>query len=642
MPKFLTLPSLVFLALSSLLWACQATLASKPVGYASEVTENLNSRFQLAEDSFQAGRYDESARQYNEFIEKEPYNRLTDVAYYRLGSQAVREDDWETASNYFQKSTARVFDPEYGPQALYMLAVSQYRLEHFEASQSILKDIPKKSSTPLLRIRIGTLWIKNCEKLNCSEAAKAEAYLNSADAYELLSQTERASPSSSWLIPEEDAKAYVKQWKDSGEAPILQLAQWSEDFKGRQTGAIVHWKMIQAYNQQGLYKESKEAAEHFLVLYPKDDAVFAARMILMENQRRIGELDISIGVLLPLEGPYRVASNSVLHGLECAAGIFQPCLAEHPVRLVIRDTDSGDPRKATAAMQELAGQGVVALVALIVGPEAEAMADLANRLHIPLILLTPRSNLENILGQYVTRNFFTVADQVRMVAKPACQVKGRKFAILYPNSPIGNRYATDFTEAVEACGGLINSKESYDPNTKDFTVPVRNLKLNQAQLSMNTPLQIDVLFIADTYKNTLPIAEALRTLKIEIPLILGTSGWNHPDLAQDPSGVLNGAIFPDGFWVGSRQHATRDFVSRFRKAYQIEPTLLEAYGFDSLTLITSAARDHRISREELKDYLFTLKNFKGATGLISMNSRNELSRDLFLLTLEQGRIEELP
>jgi ABC-type branched-subunit amino acid transport system substrate-binding protein len=96
---------------------------------------------------------------------------------------------------------------------------------------------------------------------------------------------------------------------------------------------------------------------------------------------------VRVGVLVPLSRPGWVAAGQhLLAGLELAAREVNEAggIAGRELELVVRDT-AADPQKATAAVDELAGLGVAALVGEYHSVVARAAAARADALRLPFI-----------------------------------------------------------------------------------------------------------------------------------------------------------------------------------------------------------------------------------------------------------------
>ncbi|MFE4695852.1 ABC transporter substrate-binding protein [Streptomyces sp. NPDC056738] len=96
---------------------------------------------------------------------------------------------------------------------------------------------------------------------------------------------------------------------------------------------------------------------------------------------------VRIGALVPLTRPgWAEAGRHLLAGLELAVGEVNGAggIAGRPLELVVRDT-AADPRKAAAAVDELAGLGVAALAGEYHSVVARAVAARADVLGVPFL-----------------------------------------------------------------------------------------------------------------------------------------------------------------------------------------------------------------------------------------------------------------
>ncbi|MBI1909513.1 MAG: ABC transporter substrate-binding protein [Deltaproteobacteria bacterium] len=623
-----------------------------PVGprakYAAEVTPAVEREYRQAERIYQVGNYSEAAGRFQSFIDKYPYNRLTDRSYYRLGEIYLHSNQFSEALRFFEKVTSRSFDPDLGPQAMYKEAVCHTRMKEYGESKTVLRKIPHKYANVRLRIRIGSLWIEDAKQLGEAENEKSLGFLNLYDAYKDSSFSGKVG-GAPWIVEKQEVVDFVEKWVREGNEDPDRLQDWAKNFSGRPVGGVILWKLIQTHNTKGNYAKAKSLAQEFAKTYPKHEYLPLVRSLLSETEKRTGTGDeVVIGVLLPLSGRFSVAAESVLRGLECAAGVFDPCEvtvhSANSVRLIVRDSGEGEAEKAVGQLQQLVAEGAVAVVALLIRDETETVVQEANRLAVPLIALSPREAVS--WGDYVFRNFLTVSEQVATIVQYACsRKKVGTYAILYPETPVGKEFEKNFAEQVNECGGKVVTKQSYLPDTTDFMTPLRNLKMGVTHYGLGSGYGFQALFIPDTYKNLLLIADAMRFVEMKGLLLLGSAGWDHPSLAAGDNELLTNAVFPDGFFIHASRKATHEFTDSFKAAYAMDPTFLEAYAYDSLKIILAttkgASPKGRFVREEIKDFLSRLKDFSGATGMITAEKGGELKRKLFLLTLADEGIREV-
>jgi branched-chain amino acid transport system substrate-binding protein len=221
--------------------------------------------------------------------------------------------------------------------------------------------------------------------------------------------------------------------------------------------------------------------------------------------------------------------------------------------------------------------------------------------------------------------------------------------VLYPQTNYGVELARYFELAVKERGGAVVRQAAYAPGTTDFSAEVKRVFGVKATEKIDgrrkvrefTPtVQVDALFLPDSFESVALIAPYLDYYSIKGVQLLGANGWNSPRLVQLAGDAVEGAVFVDGFFAGSRKGAAEDFTRRFTEAYGREPGVLSAQAYDAARMLIAAAKDQGTDREAVAGRLRALKDFRGATGSISFNARREAEKGLFFLTVEDGHIVE--
>ena len=637
--------------LAVFLMSCAALESGKASHAALPRTPEMEKTFQTGERLFTIKKFPEAKLVYQSFLSQFSYNALTTKTDFRLGEIYFQEGDYPKALSYYKKALDRQIDPEWGEAALYKEAVTYSKLDD---SKKVLLSLNRLSSSALdwkIGLRAGSLRVSTAKKLQ-DLLEEQRGYLELLNAYEAVPPTETDVGDLNWIVRENMAREQVRAWvltDESGKGHLLdELKNWEKEFHGKSGGGYVSWKIARLYHQDGKYQDAASWARDYLQTTPKHEFTPSARALLSEIDKREGspassmEARSSIGVLLPLTGPYAVYGESVLHGLECADGIYAPCRGDLGVNLVIRDTQ-GNPKRAAEIVEEFSK---MAEVKAVVGPLLQAEVDEAvshaEAAGLPMVVLSQKANVAKS-GQFIFRNFLTVADQVATLVDYVCQdKKWKKLAILYPEGPTGKEYLEEFEKQVDQCGGKVVAKAGYAEGTKDFTETVRQLKFSTSEENIEQSVPFEALFIPDVYRRVPQVAATLKAAGIEGIHLLGGAGWDHPALVEKGGAAVEGALFVDGFFVKSTNYATRDFVSSFQSAYGDEPTLLEAYGYDTLKLLGDALKDQIVvDRASFQKILSGKKDFNGVTGKISFDEEGDACRRLTLLTVEQGEIKEV-
>ncbi|MFL5272387.1 MAG: penicillin-binding protein activator, partial [Anaeromyxobacteraceae bacterium] len=410
--------------------------------------------------------------------------------------------------------------------------------------------------------------------------------------------------------------------------------------------------------------------------------------VLLDRLARRTQVDVhAIGVAVPLSGKLKAWGDAILQGVALAIG------DRAPYRVVVRDT-RGEPDGAQTAMEELAQEGVAAVLGGVTNAEAQRAASAAQEAGLPFVSLAKVEGVTQA-GPFVFRNMLTADAQAKAVAELAVARRGMKrFAILWPQVPYGQELADAFWDEVEARGGEVRAAESYEFDRTTFaplvkgmvgklwlderqdyqeqvrdiakaeTDPYRRRKaIEKARDRLSPVTDFDAVFLPDFAKNVALIAPALAVEDVvtqtcdarEVERIrritgredlrpvqlLGANGWDDPALVERAGKYVECAIFVDGFFPASERADTKAFVASFQTKYAHPPSILEASAFDAAGMIRQVLERGVASREDVRGGLASMKGFKGATGDLAFDERREVAKPLFYITVEKGALREL-
>ena len=360
----------------------------------------------------------------------------------------------------------------------------------------------------------------------------------------------------------------------------------------------------------------------------------------------------AIGCVLPLTGRYAAAGNRALEAIILAAGVFDP-LVKSPIKLIIEDSKS-QPETARAAVNKLAVQdGVLCILGPLSNAEAPDAAKEAQKLKIPIITLVQKEKITDI-GEYVFRIYMTNPLQIRALVKYAIDTMDlRRFAVLYPGDNYGREMEKLFRNEVQRQGGEIQQVKSYEKTQTDFGDEIKaiaGIRVTSAEGSENKNpedehkpvIEFDALFIPDSPARISMIVPQLAFYNVRGVKLLGTSIWHSPDLLKTGAEYLEGAVFTDGFSLNSFYPETNDFINVFYTNYSREPDIMEALVYDAAAIIVNTIKENDIeTRDQLRDRLLRLRNYRGVTGKTSFSGTRDAQKDLFLLMVKDGKIVQV-
>ncbi len=361
-----------------------------------------------------------------------------------------------------------------------------------------------------------------------------------------------------------------------------------------------------------------------------------------------------LGVILPLSGRYAAFGKAVQRGMELA--LEQLGNTEYPMQLLFRDS-AGDPDQSARAVSDLANaEQALAVLGPLTGVAAEAAAARAQLERLPLLTLSQRNGLAEI-GPYVFRTSLTSALQARALARFAIEERGlRTFAVLAPDSRLGQEMNTRFVAEVERLGGSIVASRSYvaeatdfrrqilllkgeDPDAPEPPKPLEPLEESEEEAP---ELPFEALFIPDYAERIGLIAPQLAYYGVRDVTLLGINGWNDPELLRLAGGYVEGAVFTDGFYRYSPYPFVQAFVNSYFERFGEEPTILEAQGYDAAgILLAQLSRGEDLTRDDLRNALSRLRNYPGVAGATSFDAQGDAQKVLFLLQVQNGNIVQI-
>ncbi|HOG18368.1 MAG TPA: penicillin-binding protein activator [Syntrophales bacterium] len=362
----------------------------------------------------------------------------------------------------------------------------------------------------------------------------------------------------------------------------------------------------------------------------------------------------AIGCILPLSGRYAAYGKKALDAAVLAAGLFDP-RKPAKAKLIIEDSE-GDPDASRRAVARLVQRdGVICVIGPLGAVEAQTAAAEAQRLEVPILAMTSREGIAEI-GPFVFRNFLTARMQVRALAGYAVQKLGlSRFAVLYPQDAYGQEMARLFRAEVLRLGGQMHKVKAYDRMETDFGDEIRFLTGRPVPHSIGfgkdqrteplpaaRPVDFDALFIPDSFERVQMIAPQLAFHDVKGVQLLGTSGWNSPDLLKGGAPHLEGAVFVDDYFAGGFNPELNDFTDSFYAAFGREPDGMEAVWFDAAAIAVSIIENGRAeTRDQFRGRLAGMTGYPGVTGKTSFTPSRDADKELYLLRVQEGQIVQI-
>jgi ABC-type branched-subunit amino acid transport system substrate-binding protein/predicted negative regulator of RcsB-dependent stress response len=427
-------------------------------------------------------------------------------------------------------------------------------------------------------------------------------------------------------------------------------------------GDLASLRLIDLYIGRGEEHQAIRRIQQFLVNFPTHPQAAKTSELLATLQDKLQSNQFFIAAVLPLSGKLSPFANEVLSGIQLAVEANRDRAGSASVGLIVKDFESDLTSFLDDFSELLSTDRPLAVIGPLLSKNLPVMAELAERARIPLI--TPTATLPNVrrLGHYVFSTALTYELQAKRIAAYAIKEQGfRRFCILHPDTTYGRELARLFAQEVRQHEGEVIAVESYKEGEADVGAQLKRMKaedLKRYGLSVSidqtklpgklTKLDkkvfytpgFDAIFIPGRAADAGIITAQLKFHDMKVPF-LGTNGWNSPDFARTDDSSIDGAVFVDGFFVDSPTPTIQDFVARYKKRFQIVPTLFAMQGYDAAKLVLDAVRNGASSGEAVHDQLLTQPDLSSLAGPAAFGLGGTLNRPLFLLQIKRGRFQQV-
>jgi len=583
---------------------------------------------------------------------------------YQAGNEAA-------AADLLNAALAATGDASTWPEARFALASIALHRGEYAAALSRIASIPPEQRNDRMRLVEGEALLA-LELYSDAAATLRRIDENSLDASERLARSEALFQadfkrgerlSALWFAhraleqASDDAHASRRLFSritellaDPGTEP--QLPEIAFMFNGKPIGAAARLEQVhRALARKDASRAKALIAQVDIGILPPESRTGAIE--LYSQLLGASWLQRTIGVLLPLSGKYARFGELVRRGIDLALEQSGP--ASKGVHLVYADSAADADTSREALRNLVRNDKVIAVTGAIVGSAAEAAAQQAQEEMVPLLTLSPREGLPEI-GSFVFRDTLTPQMQAEAMARNAIVDRGlTDIAILYPDNRFGQSLATAFTAEVIRFGGVITGSEAYDPQATDFGRQIKLLKgenpwRNEESMSQKEILNdlfvpdkeqpFNALFIPDYAERVALIAPQLSYYGVEDTPLLGVGGWHSPELLRLAGDYVEGAVLVDAYFSDSDTPAVQQFIDRYRKKFNEEPTLLEAQGYDAAGILLQLLQNPQVrDREDLRQALLGMNEYPGVTGATRFDGSGESHKKLYVLQINQGRFE---
>ena len=593
-----------------------------------------------------AGQAEEAITTLRRFLATSPKPELLDDTYLLLGAALHNAKQYVDALKYLRQLQTEFPDSEVTERGKLLQARVHAAMGNLDLALPILtglRNLSKDDSTKREALRLsGDFYAQKKDTTRAIQAWLDEVVLGTDD------QAEDVRTRIRDLASETSDKKALDQIRDT--------------FPRSFPGDLASLRLIDLYVARGEEHQAIRQIQQFLMNFPTHPQAEKTSELLTTLQAKLKSNQFFIAAVLPLSGKLAPFAGEVLSGIQLAVEANRDRTGSASVGLIVKDLESDYASFLDDFSELLNNDRPLAVIGPLLSKNLPVMAELAERAHIPLI--TPAATLPNVrrLGNYVFSTALTYQLQAKRIASYAIKEQGfRRFCILHPDTTYGRELARLFAQEVRQHEGEVIAIESYKEGEADVSAQLKRMKAEDLKrYGLSVPLDqtkltgkltkldkkifytpgFDAIFIPGRAADAGIITSQLNFHDMKVPF-LGTNGWNSQDFARTDDSSIDGAVFVDGFFVDSPMPTVQDFVARYKKRFQTNPTLFAIQGYDAAKLVLDAVRQGASSGESVHEQLLTQPDLSSLAGPAAFGPDGTLNRPLFLIQIKKGRFQQV-
>lgn len=336
--------------------------------------------------------------------------------------------------------------------------------------------------------------------------------------------------------------------------------------------------------------------------------------------------EIKVGAYLSLSGADSTFGTDTKEGIELAVEETNATGGVRGKRIrVIYEDDKSNTYEAVQKVRQLVDRNkVVALLGEIASSRSLAGGLIANTSHVPMI--TPSSTAVEVTKKrpWVFRTCYTDDQQGKVGARfIKNELKKNRVGIFFAaQDPYSSGLARAFREEFKKLGGEVVVDKGYQKGETNFRTYLSELKAANA----------DMIFVPNYYNEMVLIARQAREVGIVGSKFVGGDGWDSSNLVEGAGAELEGAYFTNHYAPDVPSESSKKFVTAFTTKFKHEPTSLAAQGYDSaMFLFYAIERANELTPAAIRDALETTKDFKGATGTMTMDKDHNAKKPVVVV-----------
>lgn len=347
--------------------------------------------------------------------------------------------------------------------------------------------------------------------------------------------------------------------------------------------------------------------------------VIIIAVVMLSNQQK-GDETIKIGVVAPFTGDAAIYGDSIQKSIQIA--MLKPDYAN--VEVIYEDACLANDALKVAPKLAFADQvDLISNVFCI--PAVQPLASVTNDLGLSITMSAAVP--DTLLNQsFVFSPNSAIKDEAMAQADYVYnKLSLRTASIVWMNSDFGKSYSDNFKKRFEELGGQVLSNEPLEFFGTDYRAELTRVKAKNPDVMLAIHFGNQLTFIL---KQSFELALSAQ--------IIGTYEGEDSDIINVAGNAAEGFIIstPVGSEKGDNYF---QFENTFVEKYGREPSAYERISYDGFNMQIEAYKNCEGERKCIIDYLGSIKNYDGASGIFSINEEGTADRSFVFKKIQDGK-----
>ncbi len=339
-----------------------------------------------------------------------------------------------------------------------------------------------------------------------------------------------------------------------------------------------------------------------------------------------GKDKIVIGAILPLTGDAAPWGDAPMKAAQLAVEEINNVggINGKMIELIVEDGGC-DPQMGVAAVNKLiSANKPIAIVGAVCSGNTLAIAPIVEKNKI--VLISPASTQPSIseAGDYIFRVIPSDEYRTKVFAEYIASEGYKNIGMIYINNEPGKSAEQNFIKYFKENGGEVVISEGYLPDATEVKTQLTKIRNSKPELLLALSQVNDAVIVLRNAKE----------LNIDIPIYFLSEAIDDPTVVENAGDAIEGVTYIT--FAEADNTVNKHFEEAFKNKYGIEPATFAPEAYDAVYILskTLGSLDDQAS-EDFVQALYGIKDFEGASGIITFNKDGDVLKPLAIKKINQ-------